>query len=131
MMTSRNRTGFRFYLALALMLSLVQLAHAATINVTANAVDTVVNGNCSLIEAIQAAETNTAVDACPAGSGADTINVPAGTYTLSVVNNVAAGSNGLPLIASTITLVGAGAGSTIITRSGATLFRFFYVDTTG
>jgi len=113
------------------MLFLVQPIHAATINVTANAVDTVVNGNCSLIEAIQAAETDAAVDACTAGSGADIINVPAGTYTLTVVDNILSGENGLPQVGTTITVVGAGASTTIITRSGATRFRFFRVLNTG
>jgi len=39
--------------------------------------DTLVNGNCTLREAIIAANTDTAVDACPAGSGADEIQLPA------------------------------------------------------
>ncbi|XSG77644.1 choice-of-anchor Q domain-containing protein [Herpetosiphon llansteffanensis] len=47
-------------------------------DVTAN------NGTCSLREAIQAANTNLAVDACPAGSASDTIQLAAGSYTLSL-----------------------------------------------
>lgn len=128
MTTHHHYKGFPTSFALALMLSLAQSIHAATINVTANAVDTAVNGNCSLIEAIQAADTDAVVDACTAGSGADTINVPAGTYTLTAINNA---GNGLPLATTTITIVGAGAPTTIITRSGATLFRFFTVASTG
>jgi len=42
--------------------------------------DAVVNGNCTLREAIRAADTNAAVDACPAGGAADTITLPSGTY---------------------------------------------------
>src|SRR5262249_39201721 len=42
------------------------------------------NGDCSLREAIQAANTDSAVDACVAGSGADIIQLSADTYTLSV-----------------------------------------------
>jgi len=43
------------------------------------------DGDCSLREAIIAANTDTAVDACPAGSGADTVTLQAGaTYLLSV-----------------------------------------------
>ncbi|MEM8961432.1 MAG: choice-of-anchor Q domain-containing protein [Acidobacteriota bacterium] len=44
------------------------------------------DGDCSLREAIEAANTNTAVDACPAGSAVqtDTIRLDIGTYTLSV-----------------------------------------------
>jgi CSLREA domain-containing protein len=43
------------------------------------------DGDCSLREAIRAANTNTAVDACPAGGvGTDTIILPAGFYQLSI-----------------------------------------------
>lgn len=103
--------------------------HAATITVTTTATDTTVNGNCTLLEAIQAANSNTAVDACTAGSGADTITLPAGTYALTSVNNSAVGSNGLPQVTSPITIQGTG--NPLITRSGATTFRFFYVESTG
>jgi CSLREA domain-containing protein len=54
------------------------------IEVTTESDDLTDNGNCTLREAIKAANTDTAVDECPAGSGADTISVPAGTYTLSI-----------------------------------------------
>jgi CSLREA domain-containing protein len=46
------------------------------------------DGKCSLREAVIAANTDTASGAaaneCPAGSGADTINIPSGTYTLTI-----------------------------------------------
>ena len=45
----------------------------------------------------------------------DTINLAAGTYTLTKVNNDTDGPNGLPSITSTITIKGVGAESTIIT----------------
>lgn len=109
----------------------VGAAQAATINVSPGAVDTATNGNCSLIEAIQAAETDTAVDGCTAGSGADTIIIPAGTYTLTAVDNVTTGQNGLPVITTSMTINGAGAGGTTITRSGSELFRFFRIASTG
>jgi len=60
-------------------------ASATTINVTANAVDLTTNGNCSLYEALESADTDAAVDNCVAGSGADTVNVPNGTYVLAVI----------------------------------------------
>ena len=83
-------------------------------------------GDCTLGEAIQAANTDAAVDACPAGSGSDTIILPAGTYTLTVVDN---SPNGLPLVTSDITIEGAGAASTIIERSAAAAdFRIFGVN---
>ncbi len=43
------------------------------------------DGDCSLREAIQAANTDTTVDACSAGSGADVISVPPGFYQLTLV----------------------------------------------
>jgi hypothetical protein len=56
---------------LALWLALGQLpALAATIPV---------GGACTLVDAIVAANTNTARGGCPAGSGADTIVLPAGS----------------------------------------------------
>lgn len=42
------------------------------------------DGDCSLREAIQAANTDRAVDGCPAGSGPDTIKLPAGDYALAL-----------------------------------------------
>ncbi|MEO6317792.1 MAG: choice-of-anchor Q domain-containing protein [Acidimicrobiales bacterium] len=56
-------------------------AAAATITVTTTASELNADGDCSLEEAIDAANTDAAVDACAAGSGADVIVIPAGTYT--------------------------------------------------
>jgi hypothetical protein len=56
---------------------------AASISVSAGTTDTSVNGNCSLYEAVQSARNDLAVDACTAGSGADTLNLPDGIYNLS------------------------------------------------
>ncbi len=59
-------------------------AHAlTTIAVTTVGDELNTDGDCSLREAIQAANLNTAVDACAAGVGADTIVLAAGTYTIS------------------------------------------------
>jgi CSLREA domain-containing protein len=98
-----------------------------------------VNSNCSLSNAIDAANTNLPVGGCAAGSpdGADRIMLPAGTITLTAVNNTdpyEASPNGLPAIRSTIIIQGAGADSTIIERSAATNtpnFRLFYVAEPG
>lgn len=54
-------------------------ADAATITVD-TAGPPATDGQCSLLEAIQAANLDEAVDTCAAGSGADTIVVPAGSY---------------------------------------------------
>jgi CSLREA domain-containing protein len=83
----RERTAALLLLALLLAgFGSIPQAHAATIEVTSFADNLADNGDCSLREAIQAANTDTAIDACPAGSGADTIRLVAGTYTLSLPN---------------------------------------------
>src|SRR5262249_5758886 len=60
-----------------------------------------VDGNCTLREAIIAANTDAAVDACPAGSGADVVVVPAGTHTLTLIGagEDAAATGGLDVTA--------------------------------
>ena len=90
---------------------------AATINVTTTANNPGGAGDCTLGEAILAANTDAAVDGCTAGSGADVINVPAGTYTLTTA---------LPQIDSTVTIQGAGFATTVIIRDAAApAFRIF------
>jgi CSLREA domain-containing protein len=61
-------------------------AYAAGISVTTTADELNNNGNCSLREAIRAANTNSKVDSCAAGSSSstDTITLQAGTYGLSL-----------------------------------------------
>lgn len=80
---------------------------AATITVTTTAdEDDDPGAGCSLFEAITAANTDAAYGGCPAGDGADTINVPAGTYVTN--------SNQLPAISGSLTILGDSAGGTII-----------------
>ena len=55
-------------------------AIAATITVNTSADELTNNGNCSLREALEAANNDTAVDGCAKGSGADTVGKPAGSY---------------------------------------------------
>jgi hypothetical protein len=71
--------------------------------------------NCTLVDAITAANTDTAVGGCAAGSGADIITL-AGVYTLTAA---------LPAITSAITIEGNGA--TIQRASSAPQFQFFVV----
>ena len=106
------------------------VAHAGTtIVVTTTADETVVDGNCSLEEAIQAANTDTAVDACPAGSGADVIALATGaTYTLIIADNTTNGPTGLPIITSAITIEGNGATITRSAASGTPAFRMAAVE---
>ena len=56
----------------------------STITVTTTADELTPDGDCSLREAIESANHDMRVDACTAGTGADTIIVPAGVYTISL-----------------------------------------------
>lgn len=90
-------------------------AAARAIAVTTTADDRLNNGNCTLREAILAANTDTAVDACAAGSGADSIKLLAGTYTLSLAGkNEDLGATGDLDITDDLTLSGAGRTATTI-----------------
>ena len=60
---------------------------SSVISVTTTADEITANGACSFREAVVAANTDIAVDSCPAGSGADTIVLPAGTFTLSIAGS--------------------------------------------
>ena len=85
--------------------------------ITVNTTDDELNndGDCSLREAIQAANTNAAVDACTAGSGADTIAVPTGTYTLTIAGiDEDLNATGDLDVTDSVTINGAGSGSTVI-----------------
>ena len=91
-----------------------------TVNTTADELNT--DGNCSLREAIRAANLDTAVDACLAGNGADTIILPFGSYTLTIVGaDEDASSTGDLDITGNLTITGAGADSTIIDGNGLML----------
>ncbi len=108
---------------------LVPLAWAGTtINVNTTADELIVNGNCSLREAIIAANTDSGSADCPAGSGADTIVLPSGTYTLTLgpAGDEAAASGDLD-ITDNLTLTGAGTDSTLV--NGNALDRVFHVLT--
>ncbi len=76
--------------------------------------DTLVNGNCTLREAILAANADTPVDACPGGSGADTIILPAGVYALQIVGPWEdGGATGDLDVTAPLTIIGAGDGAAI------------------
>jgi hypothetical protein len=112
----------------ALLLALGQgVATAATITVTTDNPNIISDGQCSLIEAIVNANNDAATHAdCAAGSGADTIVLPANAnVTLSAVYGNTYGQFGdpigLPPITSQITIEGNGA--TIARQAGAPAFR--------
>jgi hypothetical protein len=107
---------------LALLLALGQTpVLAATINV---------GGACTLVNAITAANNNLATGGCTAGAGVDTIVLPEGSrQTLTEINNSTFGRTGLPVVASTITIDGAG--STIMRSGVASDFRILAVNSAG
>src|SRR4051794_24144837 len=108
--------GRRPWVVLAVAaLALTPAARAATITVGTNADDLTVNGNCTLREAIHSANTDTAVDGCAAGSAADTIVIPAGTYAIGIAGGgEQANATGDFDLASDITLQGAGRSATTL-----------------
>ncbi len=96
-------------------------AMAATINV---------GGSCTLVNAITAANTDTATGGCSGGAGADEIVLPTGsTQTLTSINNDFDGVTGLPAITSNIFIDGNK--STITRTPNAANFRIFAVDANG
>ena len=74
------------------------------------------DGSCSLREAITAANDDSSGPGgdCAKGSGADTIQVPAGTYVLSGAASENGNATGDLDILSTLTIAGAGSGATTI-----------------
>lgn len=108
-----------FGIALALSGGLFEPASATTIVVTTTADDYAegANGNCSLREAVIAANSDAPVDACPAGAGADTIELSAGTFMIGPAPrdlSTDGPSIGDLDIRGDVTLVGAGAGVTVL-----------------
>ncbi len=94
-------------------------AQSAVINV--NEFDDEMNndGDCSLREAVEAANTDLEVDDCAAGSGEDQINLPPGEYTLSIsIANEDGNQTGDLDILSNISFVGSGADITTIDANG-------------
>ena len=93
-------------------------ARAAAINVTTTLDEYGSGAGCSLREAIRAANTDTAFGGCPAGSGVDTISVPAGVFQLTIANaggaNEDANATGDLDINTSMTIQGSGPGATFI-----------------
>jgi CSLREA domain-containing protein len=100
----------------------VMPAYAATITVNITTDEDTANGNCSLREAIIAANTNVAYRGCAAGTaGADVINLTSGlTYTLSIAggNENASASGDLDVL-DLLTIQAGGAAPAIINQTAA------------
>ncbi len=120
----RSRPFSRRLVALAVGQALLLSATVAGANTIT------IGSGCTLVDAVTAANSDTATGSCPAGSGADTIVLAAAaTYTLNSAQpggDPAAGYTALPLVTSTITITG---NSATIAASGA--FRLFAVISSG
>jgi len=111
------------------MLTAVLIPSARANAITVNTTDDEVNsdGDCSLREAVLAANGDTAVDACTAGSGDDVITLPPGTYTLTLAGaGEDNGQTGDLDLTGNVTINGGGQNSTII--DGASADRIFDVQ---
>ena len=121
--TPSFRMTFRIVLLAAVLVAAVPTvaADAATTIIPSVFVDDATNnGNCTLREAIIAANTDATRDLCPAGSGHDTVQLQTGTYTLSVgPDGDDASANGdLDVVDDDLTIAGTGAGGSIIDGGG-------------
>lgn len=109
----------------------VALALTAT---PAGAAVLTVHGNCSLAQAITAANTNTPAGGCKAGNdqhnGGDIIKLAA-DITLTAVDNLTDGPNGLPSVSSTITINGNGHTLARSSVTGTPKFRLLHVAPEG
>ncbi len=118
-------------IALLLVASALQLSTVsagATILVDTPADNLTFDGLCSLREAIRSANLNVEVDSCAVGSAtsADTISVPAGTFTISLAGaNEDEAATGDLDITGLVTI--GGAGTMLSTINGGQLDRVFHV----
>ena len=113
-----------------LLLVLAPLVCANTITVTGTGDSLATNGVCTLREAIINANNNAATwPDCAAGSGADVINLPAGTITLTINGrNEDNGATGDLDILDSLTINGNAAGSIV---NGGGVDRVFDIDPPG
>ena len=89
-----------------------------TIIVTTTADELDIDGNCSLREAIEAANHDLAVDTCIGGSGNDIISVPGGIYTITLASTSEdTNKTGDYDITSNLSILGAGISATEISAS--------------
>jgi predicted outer membrane repeat protein len=102
--------------AAAAAVGIVALGSGSPASAAVISVDTVADssnvGSCSLRDAVEAADTDTAVNGCIAGAGADVINLISGTYVLS-------SSSGPLVVDAGVSFTGAGTSTTIIDGAGS------------
>ncbi len=132
-----SRLPLPFFLLLTLLCGLfllfgnIPIARAATITVNTTTDEVNTDGDCSLREAIRAANTDLAVDACTAGNGADTISLPVGNYVLTIAgineNDTLTGDLD---IADDLTLLGTNPFNTTIDANGIDRVLHVVTDST-
>ena len=113
----RRGIGRRLRQSLAGVALLLALGHGAAFAATINVDGTV----CTLADAITAANTDTATGGCPAGSGADTLNI---TTDITLTNE-------LPTIVGGVTIEGNGNTVERSSAAGTPDFRILRVDESG
>jgi CSLREA domain-containing protein len=114
------RRGIAPFLIAAGLLAVPGAAPAATVRVTTTADEFGGGSGCALREAVEATNRDTAVGGCPAGSGADRIELPAGTYGVARPGQDDTNAFGdIDLgFGTNVTLMGAGPAATVIELSG-------------
>jgi CSLREA domain-containing protein len=118
-------TAARLFILATLILLLAvttwpaNMARAANITVNTTADENNNDGDCSLREAIRAANLDQAVDACPAGNGPDTIHLPPGDYLLALSGaGESTAQTGDLDITGELTILGAGKEDTTVDAAG-------------
>jgi CSLREA domain-containing protein len=106
--------GVSVLLGLGIFSSVTQ-ADSISVNTTADEINN--NGNCSLREAVQSANTDSIVDGCALGNGSDVIQLPSGVFSLSA---------GEILLSDAVRITGQGIGSTVV--DGQNTSRIFRID---
>lgn len=98
-------------------------AASTAIAVTTTADELDVDGDCSLREAVQAANTDTAVDTCAAGHGTDVITLAAGTYLLDSELETDAAGVAIERAGAPTTTIDGGSGTRLFVASEGPLTR--------
>ena len=122
-----------YAVTLSTLVLAVASAGAETIIVTSDSGGTG-GPDCTLRDAVTAANTDLPTGGCSAGSGADTIELPFDvTITLTEEDNDSRGwgNNGLPLVSSEITIYGNGATLQRDSTDGTPDFRIVHVGDGG
>ncbi len=109
----------------------VTTATGSVINVTSDS-GGLGGPDCTLRDAIVAANSDVAVGGCSAGSGADTIELPAAaSIVLSELDNAADGNNGLPSVVSVLTINGHGSSVRRSDAEGTPPMRILHIAGNG